>query len=107
MAKRGRKPRHAAAPEPVTPALTKEGLELLPCPFCGSLDVRLTSAAGERCPEPPYWVTCGRCCAFWPAPKIQDSDERAAELWNKRAGEAKLRAALLEVLRAALLEGLQ
>lgn len=50
-------------------------IEVKPCPFCGSEDVRHDSAMGF-----PY-LFCAKCDAYGPPAQ---SDAHAVEAWNRR-----------------------
>lgn len=59
--------------------------ELLPCPFCGSNDIKILTKFD------PY-VTCGNCLSFGPSPIETDLEHSKTmteiiSLWNTRYGK--------------------
>lgn len=56
-------------------------MELKPCPFCGSTDIWNLEAGRNT---DMWFVQCQDCCATFPH---FDSEEEAAEAWNRRVGE--------------------
>jgi hypothetical protein len=62
-------------------------VSLKSCPLCGEPAVMRTEGLmkfGVGHPVPHYWVKCtNERCAI--SPKVQDSQEAAAESWNRRA----------------------
>lgn len=62
-----------------TPEMTTA--ELLPCPFCGEVDVSIEQPSYEH---PFHRVICGSgCCAEGPAREL--NEQGAIEAWNRRA----------------------
>lgn len=64
------------------------GYELKPCPFCGNVAPKLHT---QRWPvddrgnyDKAFWVRCGKCRACSHEYKVP---EKAAEAWNRRAGD--------------------
>ena len=57
-------------------------MNIKPCPFCG----KAARVIGGNCEEPYYWVECSdiNCMANTLGQKTQ---EKAIELWNRRAYE--------------------
>ena len=53
-------------------------INLLPCPFCGG-EARIIGAVGTV-----FWVKCTECGA---ETQSEITKQRAAERWNRRAGE--------------------
>jgi Lar family restriction alleviation protein len=77
----------------VTTTTIVAGVELKPCPFCGSDDVDVTFT-GETATETEAAGYCENCLAQGPLATIgcRDDEEyeidielEAAELWNQRA----------------------
>lgn len=58
-------------------------MELKPCPFCGSTDIWNLEAGRNT---DMWFVQCQDCCATFPH---FDSEEEAAEAWNRRVGEGE------------------
>jgi Lar family restriction alleviation protein len=58
---------------------------LLPCPFCDSEDVKLTSASSTSMPDTWYFVECQKCGARGPMVSVCDDEhpeETARRGWN-------------------------
>ncbi|MBR6738803.1 MAG: Lar family restriction alleviation protein [Oscillospiraceae bacterium] len=56
--------------------------ELKPCPFCGG-----SAVTGFAIWDYNYWgVTCVACGAYVPV-NYGESEEKAIEAWNRRAGK--------------------
>ena len=55
-------------------------IELKPCPFCGSTDVRVIGDWFKK------WVQCQDCCAH---SGLKDDKEEAAKAWSRRASDEK------------------
>lgn len=53
-----------------------DGIEMKPCPFCGSEDIRFI---GVSC----FYVSCNNC--FATTGKVDNSRKVAAEQWNRRS----------------------
>jgi Lar family restriction alleviation protein len=53
-------------------------MELLPCPFCGSVDLVLSPVLDD---ESAVAVSCRTCCCDGP---LSISEEQATEHWNQR-----------------------
>jgi len=76
--------------------MTRDYVDLLPCPFCGGERMDLRRDGSLR------WVACETCGADGP---VGDSFEEVERLWNERAHNlhavrlARLEAALGDVLR--------
>ena len=56
-------------------------IELKPCPFCGSTDVRVIGDWFKK------WVQCQDCCAH---SGLKDDKEEAAKAWNRRASDEQV-----------------
>lgn len=63
-------------------------VNLLACPFCGSLHIKLMEC---RDPEPdvgwapdPFRVVCLTCGAMGPMKSLYQDEDTAIELWNTR-----------------------
>lgn len=58
--------------------------ELLPCPFCGGGDARMTRHPDPRSPTKEVWsMACYQCGATFPS---RYKKHLLVEAWNRRAG---------------------
>lgn len=57
-------------------------MKLKPCPFCGSKEIGI-EASGNTDTDYVYFGYCWDCGGNGP---IKDTEEKAAEGWNNRAG---------------------
>ena len=70
---------------------------LKPCPFCGSVNIRLCSSFGDATTDKNIMnVECINCGAQGSSEK---GKEKAVAVWNKRAGGGAINTELLAVVK--------